>query len=136
MRPKTEEFKKSKCKKSTFPDKETSDKYIEIKREKIGDKFQELRSYKCLDCKQWHHTSNMTPILAKRVEELTLEVLGLQAELKTKNEILDSIKNTLLSIYPAQQKDEVQKLKQRLAKKEKEMTEFKKVLQDVIKTNK
>lgn len=136
MRPKTEEFKKSKCKKSTFPDKETSDKYIEIKREKIGDKFQELRSYKCLDCKQWHHTSNMTPILAKRVEELTLEVLGLQAELKTKNEILDSIKNTLLSIYPAQQKDEVQKLKQRLAKKEKEMAEFKKVLQDVIKTNK
>ncbi len=136
MREKKEKVQKSKCGKSTFPDKATADKYIEIKREKIGDKFQELRSYKCLECKQWHHTSNMTPILSKRVEELTLEVLGLQAELKTKNEILDSIKNTLLSIYPMQKKDEVTKLKQRLAKKEKEMAEFKKVLQDVLKTNK
>lgn len=136
MRKPKEEVQKSKCGKSTFSDKATADKYIEIKREKIGDKFQELRSYKCLECKQWHHTSNMTPILSKRVEELTLEVLGLQAELKTKNEVLDSIKNTLLSIYPLQRKDEVQKLKQRLAKKEKEMSEFKKVLQDVLKTNK
>jgi len=133
---KKEFVKKSKCGKMSFPSKEISDKYIEIKREKIGDKFQELRSYKCLECKQWHHTSNMTPILSKRVEELTLEVLGLQAELKIKNEILDSIKNTLLSIYPMQKKDEIQKLKQRLAKKEKEMAEFKKVLQDVLKTNK
>jgi len=136
MRKPKEEVQKSKCGKSTFSDKATADKYIEIKREKIGDKFQELRSYKCLECKQWHHTSNMTPILSKRVEELTLEVLGLQAELKTKNEVLDSIKNTLLSIYPLQRKDEVTKLKQRLAKKEKEMAEFKKVLQDVLKTNK
>jgi hypothetical protein len=134
MRKPKEEVQKSKCGKSTFSDKATADKYIEIKREKIGDKFQELRSYKCLECKQWHHTSNMTPILSKRVEELTLEVLGLQAELKTKNEVLDSIKNTLLSIYPLQRKDEVTKLKQRLAKKEKEMAEFKKVLQDVLKT--
>ena len=134
MRKPKEEVQKSKCGKSTFSDKATADKYIEIKREKIGDKFQELRSYKCLECKQWHHTSNMTPILSKRVEELTLEVLGLQAELKTKNEVLDSIKNTLLSIYPMQKKDEVTKLKQRLAKKEKEMAEFKKVLQDVLKT--
>jgi hypothetical protein len=134
MRPKTEEFKKSKCKKSTFPDKETSDKYIEIKREKIGDKFQELRSYKCLDCKQWHHTSNMTPILARQVEELTLEVLGLQAEIKSKNEILDSIKNTLLSIYPVQKADEVVKLKKQLAQKEKEMAEFKEILHRALKT--
>jgi hypothetical protein len=134
MRPKTEEFKKSKCKKSTFPDKETSDKYIEIKREKIGDKFQELRSYKCLDCKQWHHTSNMTPILARQVEELTLEVLGLQAEIKSKNEILDSIKNTLLSIYPVQRADEVVKLKKQLAQKEKEMAEFKEILHRALKT--
>jgi hypothetical protein len=134
MRKPKEEVQKSKCGKSTFSDKATADKYIEIKREKIGDKFQELRSYKCLECKQWHHTSNMTPILSKRVEELTLEVLGLQAELKIKNEVLDSIKNTLLSIYPLQRKDEVTKLKQRLAKKEKEMAEFKKVLQDVLKT--
>jgi hypothetical protein len=122
MRKPKEEVQKSKCGKSTFSDKATADKYIEIKREKIGDKFQELRSYKCLECKQWHHTSNMTPILSKRVEELTLEVLGLQAELKTKNEVLDSIKNTLLSIYPMQKKDEVTKLKQRLAKKEKEIS--------------
>jgi hypothetical protein len=134
MRKPKEEVQKSKCGKSTFSDKATADKYIEIKREKIGDRFQELRSYKCLECKQWHHTSNMTPILSKRVEELTLEVLGLQAELKIKNEVLDSIKNTLLSIYPLQRKDEVTKLKQRLAKKEKEMAEFKKVLQDVLKT--
>ena len=134
MRPKTEEFKKSKCKKSTFPDKETSDKYIEIKREKIGDKFQELRSYKCLDCKQWHHTSNMTPILARQVEELTLEVLSLQAEIKSKNEILDSIKNTLLSIYPVQKADEVVKLKKQLAQKEKEMAEFKEILHRALKT--
>jgi 3-deoxy-D-arabino-heptulosonate 7-phosphate (DAHP) synthase class II len=78
----------------------------------------------------------MTPILARQVEELTLEVLSLQAEIKSKNEILDSIKNTLLSIYPVQRADEVVKLKKQLAQKEKEMAEFKKVLQDVIKTNK
>jgi hypothetical protein len=136
MRKEKVDVKKNKCGKSTFPDKETSDKYIEIKREKIGVKFQELRSYKCLECKQWHHTSNMTPILARQVEELTLEVLSLQAEIKSKNEILDSIKNTLLSIYPVQRADEVVKLKKQLAQKEKEMAEFKKVLQDVIKTNK
>jgi hypothetical protein len=134
MRNKKEEFKKSKCQKSTFPDKETSDKYIEIKREKIGATFQELRSYKCLDCKQWHHTSNMTPILARQVEELTLEVLSLQAEIKSKNEILDSIKNTLLSIYPVQKADEVVKLKKQLAQKEKEMAEFKEILHRALKT--
>ena len=45
MRKPKEEVKKSKCGKSTFPDKATADKYIEIKREKIGDKFQNTLRY-------------------------------------------------------------------------------------------
>lgn len=134
MRTKKEEFIKSKCKKSTFPDKETSDKYIEIKREKIGDKFQELRSYKCLDCKQWHHTSNMTPIYIKRIEELTMELEGVKLELKVKTETLDAIRITLMSVYPMQKADEVAKLKKQLAQKEKEMAEFKEILHRALKT--
>lgn len=134
MRKAKEEFIKSKCKKSTFPDKETSDKYIEVKREKIGDKFQELRSYKCLDCKQWHHTSNMTPIYIKRIEELTMELEGVKLELKVKTETLDAIRITLMSVYPMQKVDEVAKLKKQLAQKEKEMAEFKEILHRALKT--
>jgi hypothetical protein len=134
MKKPKEEVKKSKCGKSTFPDKATADKYIEIKREKIGDKFQELRSYKCLECKQWHHTSNMTPLYARRIEELTMELEGVKAELKVKNDTLDSIRATLLSVYPMQRKDEVQKLKKQLAQKDKEMAEFKEILQKALKT--
>ena len=134
MKKPKEEVKKSKCGKSTFPDKATADKYIEIKREKIGDKFQELRSYKCLECKQWHHTSNMTPLYAKRIEELTMELEGVKADLKVKNDTLDSIRTKLLSIYPMQRKDEVQKLKKQLAQKDKEMAEFKEILQKALKT--
>lgn len=134
MRTKKEEFIKSKCKKSTFPDKETSDKYIEVKREKIGDKFQELRSYKCLDCKQWHHTSNMTPIYIKRIEELTMELEGVKLELKVKTETLDAIRGTLMSVYPMQRVDEAAKLKKQLAQKEKEMAEFKEILHRALKT--
>jgi len=134
MKKPKEEVKKSKCEKSTFPDKATADKYIEIKREKIGDKFQELRSYKCLECKQWHHTSNMTPIYVKRIEELTIEIEKVRAELKVKNETLEAIKNTLMSIYPMQRKDEVTKLKKQLAQKDKKMAEFKEILQKALKT--
>ena len=134
MKKPKEEVKKSKCGKSTFPDKATADKYIEIKREKIGDKFQELRSYKCLECKQWHHTSNMTPLYARRIEELTMELEGVKAELKVKNDTLDSIRATLLSVYPMPRKDEVQKLKKQLAQKDKEMAEFKEILQKALKT--
>lgn len=134
MKKPKEEVKKSKCEKSTFPDKATADKYIEIKREKIGDKFQELRSYKCLECKQWHHTSNMTPIYVKRIEELTIEIEKVRAELKVKNETLEAIKNTLMSIYPMQRKDELTKLKKQLAQKDKKMAEFKEILQKALKT--
>jgi len=101
---------------------------------KIGDKFQELRSYKCLECKQWHHTSNMTPIYVKRIEELTIEIEKVRAELKVKNETLEAIKNTLMSIYPMQRKDEVTKLKKQLAQKDKKMAEFKEILQKALKT--
>jgi len=134
MKKQKEQVKKSKCGKSTFPDKATADKYIEIKREKIGDKFQELRSYKCLECKQWHHTSNMTPIYVKRIEELTMELEGVRAELKVKTETLDAIRSTLMSVYPMQRKDEVAKLKKQLAQKDKEMAEFKEILQKALKT--
>ena len=134
MRKQKEEVKKSKCGKSTFPDKATADKYIEIKREKIGEKFQELRSYKCLECKQWHHTSNMTPIYVKRIEELEMELEGVKTELRVKNETLEAIKNTLMSVYPMQRKDEVAKLKKQLAQKDKEMAEFKEILHKALKS--
>jgi Zn/Cd-binding protein ZinT len=76
----------------------------------------------------------MTPLYARRIEELTMELEGVKAELKVKNDTLDSIRATLLSVYPMQRKDEVQKLKKQLAQKDKEMAEFKEILQKALKT--
>jgi predicted RNase H-like nuclease (RuvC/YqgF family) len=129
MRKGKEDVKKNKCGKSTFPDKETSDKYIEIKREKIGAKFQELRSYKCLECKQWHHTSNLTPIYKKRIEDLENEVTGLKQELKAKDKALETIKRTIYNIAPkGDYKKQIAELKILLEQKANMMTEFKKAL--------
>lgn len=127
MRKGKEEFKKSKCKKSTFPDKETSDKYIEIKREKIGDKFQELRSYKCLDCKQWHHTSNLTPIYKKLITELNIELEALKNEVRIKTETLETILLTIYKILPSKsnKQKEIVVLKELLKSKDKMIKEFK-----------
>lgn len=134
MRTKKEEFIKSKCKKSTFPDKETSDKYIEIKREKIGDKFQELRSYKCLDCKQWHHTSNMTPIYIKRIEDLEIQIEGLKNEIRIKTETLESILASIYKTLPNKnnKQKEIIELKASLKEKDNLVKDFKKNLAQAI----
>jgi len=123
------ERKKSKCGKSTFPDKETADKYIEIKREKIGAKFTELRSYKCLECKQWHHTSNLTPLLKKEVNELKVELDSLKAELKAKDKALETIKRTIYNVAPkGDYKKQIAELKTLLEQKANMMTDFKNAL--------
>lgn len=127
MRKPKAEIKKSKCGKSTFPDKETSDKYIEIKREKIGSKFQELRSYKCLECKLWHHTSNLTPIYKKMVADLKIEIEGLKNELRIKTQTLETILASIYKILPnkANKQKEIIELKALLKEKNNLVKEFK-----------
>lgn len=127
MRKPKAEIKKSKCGKSTFPDKETSDKYIEIKREKIGSKFQELRSYKCLECKQWHHTSNLTPIYKKMVADLTIELEALKYELKLKTDTLENILASIYKILPNKnnKQKEIIELKASLKEKDSLVKDFK-----------
>lgn len=127
MRKGKEEIKKNKCGKSTFPDKATSDKYIEIKREKIGAKFQELRSYKCLECKQWHHTSNLTPIYKKMVEELNIEIEALKNELSIKTETLERILASIYKILPSKnnKQKEIIELKALLKEKDNLVKAFK-----------
>ena len=128
------ERKKSKCGKSTFPDKETADKYIEIKREKIGDKFTELRSYKCLECKQWHHTSNLTPIYKKQIEDLEIQIEGLKNEIRIKNETLESILASIYKTLPNKNNKQKQiiELKASLKEKDNLVKDFKKNLAQAI----
>jgi len=128
------ERKKSKCGKSTFPDKQTADKYIEIKREKIGDKFTELRSYKCLECKQWHHTSNLTPIYKKQIEDLEIQIEGLKNEIRIKTETLESILASIYKTLPNKnnKQKEIIELKASLKEKDNLVKDFKKTLAQAI----
>jgi cob(I)alamin adenosyltransferase len=78
-----------------------------------------------LECKQWHHTSNLTPIYKAQVDELNAQVESLKAELKAKDKALETIKRTIYNVFPkGNQKQEIENMKTELEQKIKSMIDF------------
>jgi acetone carboxylase gamma subunit len=116
----------SACKKCVYPTKEVADEYIERKRNDIGTKFMELRSYKCDSCGKWHHTSNMTPIYLKRIKDL-------ENELKTTKNTLESISIILEGFYKKSIKQELKELQVELAIKDQKLLTLEQSIKDLFK---
>lgn len=117
---------KSACKKCVYPTKEIADEYIERKRNDIGTKFMELRSYKCDSCGKWHHTSNMTPIYLQRIKDL-------ENELKTTKKTLESISVILEEFYKKSIMQEFKELQAELALKNQKLLTLQQSVKDLFK---
>jgi Na+/phosphate symporter len=116
------------CEKSAFESKSIADRWLEIKRKKFGSKFMELRSYKCEICHLWHHTSNMTPVYKKRIQEL-------EQELKLKSELIEQLFELISKAVKRpknKQYEEIKLLKDQLSSKELELETLKRNLTNAL----